>query len=203
MTGSFFGRIKQMATKKKATTTKKAKKATRKSPVKKVVKKAPKKKVVEQAYDGVVRWKAPDYYSNQKGPLWSVMAGVGAIILSLLLIYTGNYFTVIIVILAIIVAFQISHEKPETIEFAIDESGVISRNQYYPFDELESFWVSKHGNRKYILYIETASRLKGPLTIPLGQQGVAAVKGVLLGHLPEEFNYGEMFSDKLIRIFKL
>lgn len=135
--------------------------------------------------------------------MWSLMVGVVALLLSVLLIYTGNYLPVVIVVLAIIVAFQTSHEKPETVEFAVDESGVIARNQYYPFDELESFWVSRHGKKKFILYLETTSRFKGPLTIPLGQQSVPAVKGFLLGHLPEEFNYGEMFADKMIRIFKL
>lgn len=178
------------------------KKAAPKKIVRKTVKKT-RGKAVEQAPESVLKWKAPDYYANQKGPIWSLLVGVVAILLSVLLIYTGNYLTVIIVVLAVIVAFQIAHERPEAVEFAIDESGVIARNQYYPFAELESFWVVKHGERKYILYLETASRWKGPLTIPLGQQPVAEVKAFLLGHLPEEFNYGEMFADKLIRIFKL
>jgi hypothetical protein len=169
---------------------------------------APKKTVkakleAEAAPDKAIRWKAPDYYANEKGPLWSLMIGLVAVLLSLLLIYTGNYVPVVIVILAVIVAFQISHEKPQTVEFAIDESGVIARNQYYPFDELESFWISRQGEKKYILYLETASIWRGPLTIPLGQKSITEVKSYLLGHLPEEFNYGEMFSDKLIRIFKL
>lgn len=187
-----------MPIKKKPT---KTKKSARSSPAKEVVKTDIKTDALSP--DKVIKWKAPDYYANEKGPVWSVMVGLVAVLLSLLLIYTGNYMPVIIVVLAVIVAFQTSHEKPETVEFAIDESGVIARNQYYPFDELVSFWVSNHKENKYILYLETASRLKGPLTIPLGQKSVAEVKGFLLGHLPEEFNYGEMLSDKLIRIFKL
>ncbi len=156
-----------------------------------------------QPTEKMIKWRAPDYYSNKKGPIWSLMVGLVAVLFALLLIYTGNYLAVVIVILAVIVAFQTAHEKPQTVEFAIDESGVISRDQYYPFDELESFWISKHQEKKFILYLETASPWKGPLTIPLGQQSVTEVKAFLLGHLPEEFNYGEMFSDKLIRIFKL
>jgi len=188
-----------MATKKKPRARKQT--AAKTKPAKKAVKTDIKTGVLSP--DKVIKWKAPDYYVNEKGPVWSIMVGLIAVLLSLLLIYTGNYIPVIIVVLAVIVAFQTSHEKPETVEFAIDESGVIARNQYYPFDELESFWVSKHKENKYILYLETASRLRGPLTIPLGQKGVAEVKGFLLGHLPEEFNYGEMLSDKLIRIFRL
>ena len=194
-----------MATKKKTTIKKAANKTTRRSPAQKPVKKTVKEdsKTELVAPENVIKWKAPDYYANDKGPVWSIMVGVVAILLSLLLIYTSNYLAVVIVILAVIVAFQTAHEKPETVEFAIDESGVIARNQYYPFDELESFWVTKHNKNRYILYIETASRWKGPLTIPLGQKSTAEIKGFLLGHLPEEFNYGEMLSDKLIRIFKL
>lgn len=181
---------------------KKAKDTKKKTTAKKTVAKKSEFKA-ESASGKTIKWKAPDYYANEKGPLWSLMVGLVAVLLSLLLIYTGNYMPVIIVVLAVIVAFQISHEKPQTVEFAIDESGVIARNQYYPFDELESFWVSRHGERKYILYLETAGMWKGPLAIPLGQKSIAEVKSYLLGHLPEEFNYGEMFSDKLIRIFKL
>lgn len=193
----------------KKTTSKKTTSTTQKSktPVKKVVKTATKaaSKIAkpDESADRVIKWKAPDYYANEKGPIWSLMVGAVAILLSVLLIYTGNYMPVIIVVLAVIVAFQIAHEKPKTVEFAIDESGVVARDQYYPFDELESFWISRHGDKKYILYLETASMWKGPITIPLGQQSVAKVKAHLLGHLPEDFNYGEMLSDKLIRIFRL
>lgn len=189
-------KIKQMPTKKKATKTKKSKTTAKKATKADF-------KVTEGKPEKVIKWKAPDYYANEKGPLWSLMVGVIALLLSVILIYTGNYLPVIIIVMAVIVAFQIAHERPETIEFAIDEGGVIARNQYYPFDELESFWIARHGEKKFILYLETASRWRGPLVIPLGQKSAAEVKAFLLGHLPEAFNYGEMFSDKLIRIFRL
>ena len=150
----------------------------------------------------VIRWKAPDYYTFEKSPYWSLGVGLLAVVLSLVLIYTNNFFPIIIIILAVIITFQVSHEKPKTEEFAVDEGGVLSRNEYLPYTELKSFWVAKHG-KKSILYFETLSYLRGPVAIPLGEQSATEVRIYLLRFLPERLEYGEMFSDKLIRIFRL
>lgn len=150
----------------------------------------------------LIRWKAPDYYTFEKSPYWSLVIGILAMAFSLVLIYTNNYFPVIIIILAVIITFQISHEKPKAQEFAIDDGGVISRNTYLSYLELKSFWIAKHGE-KTILYIEPVNRFKGPVVIPLGKQSAFEVKNFLLSHLTEKVEYGELLSEKLIRIFKL
>src|SRR5512145_2408019 len=90
-------------------------------------------KIVESK--NILRWKAPDYYTFERSPYWSLAVGLVSMILSLVLIYTGNIFPVIIIILAVIVTFQVAHEKPKVHEFAIDESGILSREEYIPFYE--------------------------------------------------------------------
>ncbi|MCX6809775.1 MAG: hypothetical protein NTZ65_03465 [Candidatus Berkelbacteria bacterium] len=150
----------------------------------------------------LIRWHAPDYYTFEKSPYWSLGVGALAIVLAEVLILTGNYFPVIIVILAVIVTFQVAHEKPKSQEFAIDEGGILSRNEYLPYIELKSFWVAKHGP-KSILYIEPVGLLKAPIAIPFGQESQFEIRNFLLRYLPEKHERGEMFSDKLIRIFKL
>ncbi len=154
------------------------------------------------APQNIIRWNAPDYYTFEKSPYWSLIVGLIAIAASLILIYTNNYFPVIIIILAVIVTFQVAHEKPKAHEFAVDESGVLSRNTYIPYIELKSFWIAKHGT-KSILYLEPVSRLKSAVVIPLGNQGAPEVRNFILRFLPEKLEYGELFSEKLIRIFRL
>lgn len=175
-----------------------------KKPAKKIetkaAKNAPRFKVIPSA--SVLRWKAPDYYTFERSPYWSLIVGVVSLVLSLILIYTGNFFPVIIIILAVIVTFQLAHEKPKTHEFAVDESGVLSREEYVPFYELKSFWVAKHGS-KSILYLERAGLLHSAIAIPLGQQNQMELKNFLLRYLPEHFERGELMSEKLIRIFRL
>lgn len=183
-----------------------------KKPAKKIVKPAkptprpaekPRAKALKYApQENLLRWQAPDYYTFEKSPYWSLIVGLIAIVASLVLIYTENYFPVIIVILAVIVTFQVSHEKPKAQEFAVDEGGILSRNAYIPYIELKSFWVASHGN-KSILYLETISRLRGPIVIPLGQTSASEIRVFLLRYLPERQEYGEMFSEKLMRIFRL
>ena len=151
---------------------------------------------------GVIRWEAPDYYTFEKSPYWSLLVGVLAVALSLILIYTNNYFPVIIIILAVIVTFQISHERPKAQEFALDEGGVMQRNEYIPYIELKSFWIARHGN-KTILYLEPIQLFKSPIVVPLGRQNVTDIRTFILRFLPEQMERGEMLSDKLIRIFRL
>jgi len=203
--------MKQMA---KSDTKKNIKKEdkTVKKPIKQAVKKPEKKsnnlpipkppKIKEIPSTNILRWKAPDYYTFERSPYWSLLVGVVSLVLSLILIYTGNFFPVIIIILAVIVTFQLAHEKPKTHEFAVDESGILSREEYIPFYELESFWIARHGS-KSILYIDRVGLFKGAIAIPLGQQSQIEVKNFLLRYLPERFERGEQLSEKLIRIFRL
>lgn len=151
---------------------------------------------------GVIRWDAPDYYTFEKSPYWSFAVGLLAVALSIFLIYTNNYFPVIIIILAVIVTFQVAHERPKAQEFAIDEGGVLVRNEYIPYGELKSFWIARHGN-KTVLYLEPMQFLRPPITVPLGRMGVLEIRSFLLRFIPEQFERGEVLSDKLIRIFRL
>jgi len=172
-----------------------AKKPTSKKPVKK-----PAVQMVDMA--DVLKWKAPDYYTFEKSPFWALGVGIVAIAFSLILIYTENYFPVIIIILAVIVTFQIAHEKPKTQEFAIDEGGVLSRNAFVPFSEIKSFWIAKHGP-KSILYLEPVSPIKAPIVIPVSGANPVEIRNFLLRYLPEKLEAGEALSEKLIRIFRI
>lgn len=176
---------------------KQAKKPAKTAPATKIEAKAP-----ASTPSGILRWKAPDYYTFERSPYWSLGIGALAIVFSMILIFTQNYFPVIIIILAVIVSFQLAHDEPKTQEFALDESGILCRNNYITFSETRSFWIAKHGT-KSILYIEPASFLRGPIMIPLGQQNENEVRYFMLRYLPEKFEAGELMSEKLIRIFKL
>jgi len=189
----------------KAKSTKK--KTAAKKPATKVFKRVEKKpekkhKAIVPPPTNILRWRAPDYYTFEKSPYWSLVVGIVSLVLSLILIYTGNFFPVIVIILAVIVTFQVAHEKPKTHEFAVDESGILSREEYIPFYELKSFWIAKHEN-KSILYLERVGYFKSPIAIPLGQQNQVEVKNFLLRYLPEQFGRGEQLSEKLIRVFRL
>lgn len=189
--------------------TSKVKVASKKAPAK-VVAKAPIRKVeakekpkAKEVLDRVIlRWNAPDYYTFEKSPYWSLAVGILAIVFSLILIYTQNYFPVIIIILAVIVTFQIAHDKPKSQEFALDEGGILARNQYIPYLELKSFWITRHQS-KQILYLEPLSPYKSPIVIPLSRQNGGEVRIILLHHLVEKIEAHELLSDKLIRLFRL
>lgn len=194
--------------KKTTTTAKPFAKAIEKSKKdeKKVVKakevKSSKPKVKEVLDSVILRWMAPDYYTFEKSPYWSLVVGILAIIFSLILIYTNNFFPVIIIILAVFVTFQLAHDKPKAQEFAVDDGGILQRNQYVSYLELKSFWITKHRS-KPILYLEPLSPLKTPIVIPLSKKITNEVRMLLLEHLPEKIEAEELLSDKLMRLFRL
>lgn len=188
------------AVKKKAPTSKAVGEKTVKAQPARATSSKPK---VKEILDSVIlRWTAPDYYTFERSPYWSLAVGVLAIVFSLILIYTNNYFPVIIIILAVIVTFQLAHDKPKPQEFAVDEGGILERNQYISYLELRSFWITKH-ETKPILYLEPLSPFKAPVVIPLSRQVTNEVRILLLHHLPEKTEAGELLSDKLMRLFRL
>lgn len=181
---------------------KETKKSPKKSVVKKPVKKVAPKIIPPTPKPNLLRWEAPDYYTFEKSPYWSLAIGLIAVVLSLVLLYTQNYFPIVIIILAVIVTFQVAHERPKKQEFVLDEKGVLVRNVYLPYLELKSFWIGEHGE-KSILYLEPVHLLRAPLVVPLGEQDAEQVRVYLLSNLPEKLERGENFSEKLIRIFRL
>lgn len=189
---------------KKAKPVLKAKKEEKKKTVKaEKAKNASSKPKAKEVLDSVIlRWSAPDYYTFERSPYWSLAVGVLAIVFSLILIYTNNFFPVIIIILAVIVTFQLAHDKPKPQEFAVDEGGILQRNQYISYLELRSFWLTKH-ETKPILYLEPINPFKAPIVVPLSRQVSSEVRILLLHHLPEKIEAGELLSDKLMRLFRL
>jgi hypothetical protein len=115
-----------------------------------------------------VSWKTEEYVHREKGPDWFWALGVIAIAGAVLaVVYHDILFAVLIVVSAVILGYYAAR-RPEVIEVAISDDGIMVRDYLYPFASIKSFNVDQHpeGTR---LMIESDRLLVPIFSVPVPQ----------------------------------
>jgi len=154
--------------------------------------------------DVLFNWSFDEYEKYDRSHKWYFVAG-GAILL--LLIYstvTANYlFALIIVLFAIIILLQ-EMRQPSKLDFAITDTGIVVGRRYYPFSELEKFWIIYNPPMVQVLYFEPKSAIKHRLHIPILDEDPQEIRSFLNQFLEEDLDKEEEpLSDRLGRLFKI
>lgn len=148
------------------------------------------------------KWSIQEYQQyDRKTPWYIAMILVGLILIAYGL-FTANFLFSLIVILFGIIIFLQSHQEPPQIPFQIAEFGVIVSNRFYPYSELDAFYIIYDPPEVKTLYIETQSFFRPLLHIPLLDQNPVEIRHALQEFLDEDLEKEEEpFADKISRSF--
>lgn len=136
---------------------------------------------------------------RQKGPDWYWALGVIALASAVIaVIYNNIFFAVFIILGAIVLGFY-ANKRPEVIDVAISEEGVMVQNYLYPFETLKGFAVDQHELGTYLL-IETSRTLVPVVSIPLPEQLDPDALSDLLKTRVEPKKLEEPLSHKLMEV---
>ena len=103
-----------------------------------------------------------------------------------------------------IIIFLQSHQKPLELPFVITELGVVLNNRFYPYSELENFYIIYNPPEVKMLFIETLSTLRPALRIPLMDRDPNEVRHTLREFLSEDIEKEEEpFSDMVARRWQI
>lgn len=138
-------------------------------------------------------WQAPEYNHRPKTADWYWAVGIIALSAAVTAIIFDN---VLFAILIIIGAFALSlhaAKKPEIMDIEINDRGLRMSRYYFPFSNLESFWVEEEHGMPRIIF--KSKRILMPhIVIPLDGIDGNELRLFLKNHLPEEEQTEPLFE---------
>jgi hypothetical protein len=154
--------------------------------------------------DIVYSWSVKEYEKFDRGRRWYVLMAIIAIALIAYAVISANYlFALIIVLFGIIILLQEMNE-PMEVDFAISETGIVVGTNYFPFSELEKYWIIYNPPEIKTLYFEPKNIIKHRLSIPLLDADPLLIRSYLNQYLLEDLETEqEPLSDRLGRLFKM
>jgi len=149
-------------------------------------------------------WSIPEYEEHDRTRAWFVIMLVAGALFVLYAIVTSNFLFALIVVLFGIILFLQSHQKPIIIPFQITELGIVLNNRFYPYDELQEFFMVYSPPDVKMLFVETKSHTRPRLRIPLMDMDPNEIRATLREFLPENVEKAEEpFSDMFARKWML
>lgn len=93
------------------------------------------------ATPALITWSAPEHAHTEKTSDWYWSVGIICLAISAVCIIFGNVITGILVIVATVALVIFISHPVRTVEYKINDRGIVAGDVLYPFVDLESFWV--------------------------------------------------------------
>lgn len=149
----------------------------------------------------LMNWKFFEYEEYHREKSWYIMAAIISGGFLVYAIWVLNYlFALIIIITDLIILIQITR-KPSKIDFKITEQGIIIGNSFYPYRNLNNFWIIYNPPKSKSLYFSFKATLRPDITIPLENKNPLRVRDLLLENVDEDLSKEEESTSEQIRKF--
>ena len=146
-------------------------------------------------------WKAPEYHHFEKSNDWYWALWIIAIALSIAAFIFGNLLFGLLVILCAVTLHLHAHKPPRILSIELTERGVKVDTLLYPYETLDSFWVSvphhEHGHHFSHILIKSQKTLMPLIVVPIKEQNPETVREILQKHLVEEEHH-EPLGHKIL-----
>ena len=151
----------------------------------------------------LLNWEVADYPAHARGTAWYIgVMGVGLALLIWALATRSFLFAFLLIIVAVIMATHALH-PPRQYAFAIVERGIILGRKFYPWKDLERFWIVYEPPEVKTLYLEFGG-LRPRLPVPLGNTDPNRVRALLKDLIAEDTSKTEEpLSDWFARVLKI
>ena len=149
-------------------------------------------------------WTIPEYERHERGQRWYIIMitlGLAGVIYGMV---EENFLFSLIILLAAIIMFLQSHQEPIQVYFQITELGVAVGSRFYPYSELDEFYIIYNPPAVKTLFIKMNSALRPMIRVPLLDVDPNEVRFSLRQNLPEDTEKEEEpLSDTFARQWKI
>ncbi len=130
-----------------------------------------------------IEWRGPEFLFKPKTPLWYTHIIVFFFIVATLLIFIGNWPGAGVITLLFIVFLLKSNDRPRTVSYRVDDTGVTVGETKIAYSEIHSFAVdSDHSHPVIILDLNYYFAL--PVTLVARKDTEEEIRTKLLQFLP-------------------
>lgn len=144
-----------------------------------------------------IKWTAPEYIHTDKTSDWYWIVGIISITIALISIILNNVIFAILIIISGFTLSLFSSRKPQNIEIKIDGQGVVFGKIFYPYKNLESFFIETKDNYPRIL-LKSKSYISPMIKILIHPDDENEIENILLSHIPKEDMTESIFEKLLI-----
>ena len=151
----------------------------------------------------VFQFQTKEVKDYDRGPLWYGIFGSFVLGMIFLGIVTDSWPMALVFFLLGAVYILVSLSPAEDMEVAITDMGVLLGTSFFPYSEMEAFYIVFHPPKVQTLHFVRQGRFKRDLLIHIEDQSPAAIGEYLTSQLPELSGVKEHPVDKCIRLLKL
>lgn len=152
----------------------------------------------------LAEWTVPEYVKYPHSKVWYVMVIGLALALLTHAIVVANFLFIIIIIIVSTIVYLHERNSPTMIEFLILEGGIALGERFYPYKEINSFWIIYEPPHVKLLYFGVNHFFRKELPIHLENQNPLVIRRILLDYLDEDLDQeDEAAEEGLARLFRL
>lgn len=130
-------------------------------------------------------WQTYEHAPQERSVDWFWGAGLVIVVGALLSFIFSNFLFAIIIVLGGGTLMHYQKRGPELMDFELNERGVKAGKTFYPYENLNSFWVvDKQAQAKLLL--ESKRTIMPLIDLPLDGANLVEVKTFLARHLKQE-----------------
>jgi hypothetical protein len=146
-----------------------------------------------------IEWRAPQYIHTEKTGDWYWIVGIITVTIALISIIVGNLIFALLILVSSFTLSLFASKPPETVQNEIGAGGIKKDETFYPFENLESFWVET-GDKYPRLILKQKQKLAQYLVLLIDFADAGEIREFLSQHIPEE-KMSESIFEKLLIYF--
>jgi len=161
----------------------------------------------EQESDGNVgrilhSWQAPEFEVYEKSRNWYIIATIFILVMVAYALFTNGPIMAITFILIGIMGYIYSQKDPRVITFSITSQGVLADKEFYPYENIFSFWIFYEPTHTKTISLHTKASMFPFVHIPLQDENPVELRELLMKNIPE-IKQERSFIDTLEKILHI
>ena len=132
-----------------------------------------------------IRFEIEEFEYSHKTNDWYWAVGIITTAIAIASVIFENILFAILIIIASFTLVMQSAKKPTLLKVLINARGITINNKFYPFNNLESFWVDKNGETDTLL-IKSKKITMPYIVVPLHEEDSGFIENFLTNFLNEE-----------------
>ena len=143
-----------------------------------------------------ISWRAPEYIHTEKTADWYWIVGIVTISIAIIAIILGNLIFGILIIVSSLTLSLYASRPARMIEIDVSGLGVKIGSQFFPYAELDSYWIDTVGPHPKII-LKTKKKLMFFITALIENESPEELDTFLAHYLPQ-VEHTEPFLEKLL-----
>lgn len=144
-----------------------------------------------------ISWKAREKIHTEKTADWYWIVGIVTISFAIVSIILNNIIFAVLILVSSFTLTLIASRRPHLLDAEIDNEGVLIGKTFYPYANLDSFWVETRDAHPRLI-LKSKKVLMTLIAVLLEDTDPKDVRSLIIQHLREEEHIEPLFEKVLI-----